>query len=140
MRISGFKSLYSCLHIIKKKFKIGFQLLRYPSFIALFVLQIIDIGDNMIIPDEFTYEEKVSGKWWRQLVAGAVAGIGTSKNFYTVFLRVCRPVGSGGGGYSLRCDLLLFSKSNLWSRDSFYLSKDQFWLSFQLVKQILIAF
>ena len=30
----------------------------------------------MVIPDEFTEEEKVTGKWWRQLVAGAGAGVG----------------------------------------------------------------
>eukprot|EP00112_Aurelia_sp_Birch-Aquarium-sp1_P016038 Seg36.2 transcript_id=Seg36.2/GoldUCD/mRNA.D3Y31 product="Calcium-binding mitochondrial carrier protein SCaMC-2" protein_id=Seg36.2/GoldUCD/D3Y31 len=35
----------------------------------------IDIGENMVIPDEFTEEEKVTGKWWRQLVAGACAGV-----------------------------------------------------------------
>ena len=42
----------------------------------LFRPQNIDIGENMIIPDEFTDEEKVSGTWWRQLVAGAGAGVG----------------------------------------------------------------
>ncbi|KAJ7372293.1 hypothetical protein OS493_019737 [Desmophyllum pertusum] len=36
---------------------------------------VIDIGENMTIPDEFTEEEKVSGMWWRQLVAGAGAGV-----------------------------------------------------------------
>lgn len=36
--------------------------------------QQLDIGDNLVIPDEFTNEEKVSGVWWRQLVAGATAG------------------------------------------------------------------
>jgi len=35
----------------------------------------IDIGENMLIPDEFTEEEKVTGTWWRQLVAGAGAGV-----------------------------------------------------------------
>ncbi|TSQ01604.1 Calcium-binding mitochondrial carrier protein SCaMC-1 [Bagarius yarrelli] len=34
----------------------------------------LDIGDNLVIPDEFTNEEKISGVWWRQLVAGATAG------------------------------------------------------------------
>ncbi|KAI5615297.1 calcium-binding mitochondrial carrier protein SCaMC-1, partial [Silurus asotus] len=34
----------------------------------------LDIGDNLVIPDEFTNEEKVSGGWWKQLVAGATAG------------------------------------------------------------------
>ena len=29
----------------------------------------------MTIPDEFTEEEKKTGLWWRQLVAGAVAGV-----------------------------------------------------------------
>ncbi len=36
----------------------------------------------MVIPDEFTDEEKVTGKWWRQLAAGAGAGIGESHLFY----------------------------------------------------------
>lgn len=33
----------------------------------------------MTIPDEFTEEEKVSGMWWRQLVAGGGAGVGECK-------------------------------------------------------------
>lgn len=36
--------------------------------------QVLDIGDSLAIPDEFTEEEKSSGGWWKQLVAGAVAG------------------------------------------------------------------
>ncbi|KAF5911064.1 hypothetical protein HPG69_001029 [Diceros bicornis minor] len=34
----------------------------------------IDIGDSITIPDEFTEDEKKSGQWWRQLLAGGVAG------------------------------------------------------------------
>ncbi|XP_007948126.1 calcium-binding mitochondrial carrier protein SCaMC-1 [Orycteropus afer afer] len=34
----------------------------------------IDIGDSLTIPDEFTEDEKVSGQWWRQLLAGGIAG------------------------------------------------------------------
>ena len=34
----------------------------------------LDIGDSLAIPDEFTEEEKSSGRWWKQLAAGAVAG------------------------------------------------------------------
>ncbi|XP_075414957.1 mitochondrial adenyl nucleotide antiporter SLC25A24 isoform X2 [Tenrec ecaudatus] len=34
----------------------------------------IDIGDSLTIPDEFTEDEKLSGQWWRQLLAGGVAG------------------------------------------------------------------
>ncbi|KAK2106940.1 hypothetical protein P7K49_016454 [Saguinus oedipus] len=34
----------------------------------------IDIGDSLIIPDEFTEDEKKSGQWWRQLLAGGIAG------------------------------------------------------------------
>ncbi|XP_064138543.1 mitochondrial adenyl nucleotide antiporter SLC25A24 isoform X2 [Loxodonta africana] len=34
----------------------------------------IDIGDSLTIPDEFTEDEKISGQWWRQLLAGGVAG------------------------------------------------------------------
>ncbi|XP_035582950.1 calcium-binding mitochondrial carrier protein SCaMC-1-like [Zalophus californianus] len=35
---------------------------------------IIDIGESISIPDEFTEEEKHSGDWWRRLVAGGIAG------------------------------------------------------------------
>lgn len=34
----------------------------------------LDIGDSLTIPDEFTQEEKTTGVWWKQLFAGAVAG------------------------------------------------------------------
>lgn len=34
----------------------------------------LDIGDSLAIPDEFTEEEKSSGGWWKHLVAGATAG------------------------------------------------------------------
>ncbi|GAA6066732.1 calcium-binding mitochondrial carrier protein SCaMC-1, partial [Tachysurus ichikawai] len=35
---------------------------------------VLDIGDSLTIPDEFTEEEKTTGLWWKQLSAGAVAG------------------------------------------------------------------
>uniref|UniRef100_A0A4W4EU54 EF-hand domain-containing protein n=1 Tax=Electrophorus electricus TaxID=8005 RepID=A0A4W4EU54_ELEEL len=35
---------------------------------------VLDIGDSLTIPDEFTEEEKATGIWWKQLVAGAMAG------------------------------------------------------------------
>ncbi|XP_056149145.1 mitochondrial adenyl nucleotide antiporter SLC25A24-like [Lampris incognitus] len=35
---------------------------------------VLDIGDSLSVPDEFTEEEKTSGRWWKQLFAGAVAG------------------------------------------------------------------
>ncbi|XP_030630200.1 calcium-binding mitochondrial carrier protein SCaMC-1-like [Chanos chanos] len=35
---------------------------------------VLDIGDSLAIPDEFTDEERTTGVWWRQLVAGAMAG------------------------------------------------------------------
>ncbi|KAF3699271.1 Calcium-binding mitochondrial carrier protein SCaMC-1 [Channa argus] len=35
---------------------------------------VLDIGDSLAIPDEFTEDEKRSDDWWKQLVAGAVAG------------------------------------------------------------------
>ena len=30
----------------------------------------------MVVPDDFTEEEKLTGMWWRQLVAGGLAGVG----------------------------------------------------------------
>ncbi|XP_078489718.1 mitochondrial adenyl nucleotide antiporter SLC25A24 [Ciona intestinalis] len=35
----------------------------------------IDIGESLIVPDDFSEAEKVSGQWWRQLVAGGAAGV-----------------------------------------------------------------
>ncbi|XP_052222319.1 calcium-binding mitochondrial carrier protein SCaMC-2-like isoform X2 [Dreissena polymorpha] len=35
---------------------------------------IIDIGDNTIVPDDFTEKEMQTGMWWRHLVAGGTAG------------------------------------------------------------------
>lgn len=34
----------------------------------------LDIGDSLTIPDEFTEEEKTTGIWWKQLFSGGVAG------------------------------------------------------------------
>ena len=42
-------------------------------------MQATNIGealDNILVPDEFSEEEKVTGMWWRQLVAGGGAGAG----------------------------------------------------------------
>ncbi|XP_062398305.1 calcium-binding mitochondrial carrier protein SCaMC-2-A [Sardina pilchardus] len=35
---------------------------------------IFDVGENLMVPDEFTEEEKLTGMWWRHLVAGGGAG------------------------------------------------------------------
>ncbi|XP_026201613.1 calcium-binding mitochondrial carrier protein SCaMC-1 isoform X2 [Anabas testudineus] len=35
---------------------------------------VLDIGDSLTIPDEFTEEEKTTGLWWKQLTAGGMAG------------------------------------------------------------------
>ena len=52
---------------------------RYKGYLILcwahlFVCQSIDIGENGVIPDEFSEEEKVTGMWWRLLAAGGGAG------------------------------------------------------------------
>lgn len=36
--------------------------------------QIFDVGESLLVPDEFTAEEKKTGMWWRHLVAGGGAG------------------------------------------------------------------
>ncbi|XP_063051786.1 calcium-binding mitochondrial carrier protein SCaMC-2-A [Engraulis encrasicolus] len=35
---------------------------------------IFDVGESLLVPDEFTTEEKLTGMWWRHLVAGGGAG------------------------------------------------------------------
>lgn len=39
-----------------------------------FSFQYLDIGEDMNIPDDFTANELQTGKWWRHLAAGGVAG------------------------------------------------------------------
>ncbi|XP_059055282.1 calcium-binding mitochondrial carrier protein SCaMC-2 isoform X2 [Achroia grisella] len=34
----------------------------------------LDIGEDMNVPDDFTQSELQSGKWWRHLLAGGIAG------------------------------------------------------------------
>lgn len=38
------------------------------------ISQYLDIGEDMNIPDDFTVNELQTGKWWRHLAAGGVAG------------------------------------------------------------------
>ena len=53
--------------------------LRVYMMVGLLVLQATNIGeatDSILMPNEFSEEEKVTGMWWRQLVAGGTAGAG----------------------------------------------------------------
>lgn len=34
----------------------------------------MDIGENLLVPDDFTEDEKASGRWWKLLVSGGAAG------------------------------------------------------------------
>uniref|UniRef100_A0A8B9ZSL3 Solute carrier family 25 member 24 n=1 Tax=Anas zonorhyncha TaxID=75864 RepID=A0A8B9ZSL3_9AVES len=48
---------------------------RFPSVaINPYSKPVLDIGDSLTVPDEFTEEEKKTGQWWKQLLAGGVAG------------------------------------------------------------------
>lgn len=53
---------YICIH------------LSYLIIACLVFWQIFDVGENLMVPDEFTIEEKQTGMWWRHLVAGGGAG------------------------------------------------------------------
>ena len=37
-------------------------------------VQVIDVGEPAMVPDDFSDMELQSGVWWRHLVAGAAAG------------------------------------------------------------------
>lgn len=61
--------------------------------------QVLDIGECLTVPDEFSKQEKLTGMWWKQLVAGAVAGAvsrtGTAPlDRLKVFMQVREPEGS----------------------------------------------
>ena len=44
--------------------------------------QAVNIGESsdILIPEEFSEEEKITGMWWRQLVAGGGAGAGETSS------------------------------------------------------------
>ena len=42
--------------------------------------------DTFVIPEEFSEEERVTGMWWRQLVAGGAAGAGESQSVGCIVL------------------------------------------------------
>ncbi|PIO26395.1 hypothetical protein AB205_0133420 [Aquarana catesbeiana] len=41
---------------------------------GVYVEQMLDIGESLAVPDEFSKKEIRSGMWWKQLLAGGVAG------------------------------------------------------------------
>ena len=56
--------------------------------------QVIDIGEDSLVPEDFSAEEMQSGVWWRHLVAGGVAGCMSRTctaplDRLKVFLQVC---------------------------------------------------
>ena len=58
------------------------------------LLQVIDIGEDSLVPEDFTAQEMQSGVWWRHLVAGGVAGCMSRTctaplDRLKVFLQVC---------------------------------------------------
>ena len=38
------------------------------------LVQFVDIGEDVLVPDDFTETELKSGMWWRHLMAGGFAG------------------------------------------------------------------
>uniref|UniRef100_H2ZUG3 Solute carrier family 25 member 25 n=1 Tax=Latimeria chalumnae TaxID=7897 RepID=H2ZUG3_LATCH len=41
---------------------------------SLPILKVLDIGECLTVPDEFSVKEKETGMWWKQLIAGGMAG------------------------------------------------------------------
>lgn len=50
------------------------EIINFSFLLSLCFWQIFDVGENLMVPDEFTMEEKQTGMWWRHLVAGGGAG------------------------------------------------------------------
>ena len=56
----------------------AFLSLLPSSWLLLLLPKAVNIGESsdILIPEEFSEEEKITGMWWRQLVAGGGAGAG----------------------------------------------------------------
>ncbi|KAI5640304.1 mitochondrial carrier protein domain-containing protein [Phthorimaea operculella] len=49
----------------------------FEDFLVVFrqcLAKYLDIGEDMNVPDDFTQSELQTGKWWRHLLAGGIAG------------------------------------------------------------------
>ncbi|XP_049884731.1 calcium-binding mitochondrial carrier protein SCaMC-3 isoform X3 [Pectinophora gossypiella] len=49
----------------------------FEDFLVVFrrcLAKYLDIGEDMNVPDDFTQNELQTGKWWRHLLAGGIAG------------------------------------------------------------------
>lgn len=69
--ISGLEVLLTLGHGYQES-----KVLRYilPILEEFHEFQIIDVGEDALVPDDFTENELQTGMWWRHLVAGAAAG------------------------------------------------------------------
>jgi len=54
---------------------VGNQLISLTSAKFWCCWQMIDIGEQLTCPPEFTEKERKTGMWWRHLVAGGMAGV-----------------------------------------------------------------
>lgn len=54
------------------------ELVSLSPLMWLPLSQAVNIGESsdFLIPEEFSEEEKITGMWWRQLIAGGGAGAG----------------------------------------------------------------
>lgn len=43
-------------------------------YVHFYFPQYLDIGEDLNVPDDFTQTEMETGRWWRHLLAGALAG------------------------------------------------------------------
>uniref|UniRef100_A0A8C9WLL6 Solute carrier family 25 member 25a n=1 Tax=Scleropages formosus TaxID=113540 RepID=A0A8C9WLL6_SCLFO len=65
-----FKSLDKKDEVMQSLQDLGVRISQQQQY----VFTIFDVGENMMVPDEFTTEERMTGTWWRHLVAGGGAG------------------------------------------------------------------
>lgn len=72
----------------------------------IFLLQYLDIGEDLNVPDDFTQSEMQTGMWWRHLAAGGVAGaVSRTCTAPLDRLKVFLQVSTGIGLVQMRLDL-----------------------------------
>ncbi|XP_051954272.1 calcium-binding mitochondrial carrier protein SCaMC-1-like [Xyrauchen texanus] len=65
------------MDLLQEQPKVEWLVIDFEDEESVYVMDVdmvLDIGDSLTIPDEFTEEEKTTGVWLKQLVAGGVAG------------------------------------------------------------------
>lgn len=74
VRQQGCQNTFAFIYELKSKTISGYSLKIFFAICNFVFFQVVDYGEDLGVPDDFSEQEIITGMWWRHLVAGGVAG------------------------------------------------------------------